>query len=105
MNVIKHLRQPDGAECIEWIDPASGNWCLVVVKAHPDYKGLVWKWNGDLEKPSLTPSIKSTTYQRDGKTVRAINHYFMTNGVIEYCGDCTHQHAGKKLPLAEWKDD
>ena len=57
-----------------------------------------WSWNGDLEKPTLKPSIK-VTYSRDGKCC----HSFVTNGMIKYLGDCYHELKNKTIPLTEIK--
>ncbi len=58
-----------------------------------------WSWNGDLEKPTLSPSIL-ITYGRDPRPDRPQTcHSFVREGRIEYCGDCEHELAGKIVPL------
>jgi hypothetical protein len=64
-----------------------------------------WHWNGDSEKPTLSPSILQTCgpypegSSRSGKT--DVCHCFVRDGVIEFLGDCTHALAGKTMPLPE----
>lgn len=69
-----------------------------------------WTFNNDFDKPSFTPSLLN----RWGKYVdpdfvedpdfpnsSGICHLFVTNGMIEYCGDCTHELAGKTIELPD----
>lgn len=55
-----------------------------------------WEWNGDLVLPTIKPSAKSTW--NDGST-NVTCHFFLREGVIEFCNDCTHDRRGKKVPL------
>lgn len=57
-----------------------------------------WNWNGDVEKPTLTPSILTSIDLPKGKKV---SHFFVKDGMVEFLGDCTHEHAGKTLPLSD----
>lgn len=60
-----------------------------------------WTFNGDTEKPTISPSIKLTgwTGGEDGKEICC--HFFIKNGWIEYCGDCTHKMVGKRIELPD----
>lgn len=60
--------------------------------------GPAWTFNGDLEKPTFTPSVRHTSAAPKGDRCC---HYFITNGNIPFCGDCTHELAGKTVPLPE----
>lgn len=65
----------------------------------------VWKWNGDKQAPTFSPSIL-TRLPWDGKEV--VNHVFIRDGKIQYLGDCSHEYSGKtiELPrLSEWPED
>jgi hypothetical protein len=89
-----------------------GHWCPGCEEMHtlPDN----WKFNGNLEKPTFTPSFKHTGIQRvfvdgnwtgewkkdaSGNTVPFICHYILTDGVLNFCGDSTHVLAGHSVPL------
>lgn len=89
-----------------------------------------WGFNGDYERPTLTPSILGKHFalsekgradieahfalpleQRpelppghrfDGKEV--VCHSFVTDGRIHFLGDCTHEFAGQTLDLLEISD-
>lgn len=78
-----------------------------------------WGFNDDMVKPTLSPSYlmrsghHATTFkpgepcwctyeQRLGEPSPfqcGVCHFFLKEGVIEYLNDCTHDHAGKKVPL------
>lgn len=53
--------------------------------------GAKWTWNGDLIKPTFSPSIVV-----NGKPKC---HSFVRAGMIEYLNDCEHGLAGKTVPL------
>jgi len=59
-------------------------------------EGLCWQWNGDKEKPTFKPSVKYR-WSKCGKGM--ICHFHVTDGKIKFCGDCTHEIAGKTVPL------
>lgn len=51
-----------------------------------------WTWNGDTEKPTIKPSILTTT-----SDYRC--HTWVNDGMVQFLSDCTHEHKGKTLPL------
>lgn len=62
-----------------------------------------WGWNGDAEAPTFTPSLLTEVKFTDGR--RYVCHSFVTDGVWNYLGDCTHDKAGESVPvvdLPEW---
>jgi len=63
--------------------------------------GPRWTWNGDFVKPTFNPSIR--VRWGEGSDLK-ICHSFVRGGKIEFCGDCTHEHAGKTLPIPEVED-
>ena len=60
------------------------------------YEHPIWGWNKDVEKPTVSPSIKVEYHGADKNT---ICHSFIRNGNIEYLSDCTHELAGKTVEL------
>jgi len=54
-----------------------------------------WGFNGDVNNPTFTPSLKNT--YPDGK----VCHLFVKNGKIEYCGDCFHELKGQTVEMEE----
>lgn len=56
-----------------------------------------WTYNGDPEKPTFSPSILERWNDPAGKP--ECNHFFVTDGAIQYLDDCTHEFAGKTVEL------
>lgn len=61
----------------------------------------VWGWNGSVDAPTFTPSIL-VRYQGGDKNT--VCHSFVTDGRIQFLGDCTHALAGKTVDLPECED-
>lgn len=57
-----------------------------------------WTWNGDMVRPTFSPSLLVRWTYGDKREPR-VCHSFVRDGRIEFLGDCTHEHAGKTLPL------
>lgn len=67
-----------------------------------------WRWNGSVDAPTFTPSV-NVTYPanpdadeefKEWRTERRC-HTFITNGRVQFLGDCTHALAGQTLPLPD----
>lgn len=63
----------------------------------------VWTWNGDLDKPTISPSILVQA-DFDGDHPRKICHSFVKDGQIQFLGDCTHALAGKTVSLGDFDE-
>jgi hypothetical protein len=59
-----------------------------------------WGFNGNLESPTFTPSILVRSPQGRGKP-DYICHSFVTDGKIQFLGDCSHALAGQTVELAD----
>jgi hypothetical protein len=57
-----------------------------------------WKFNGDVEKPTFTPSLLCNQSHPESRC-----HSIVTDGIIHFQGDCHHALAGKSVPLPEAK--
>ena len=57
-----------------------------------------WSCNGDLEKPTLKPSILT---QCDYAHEPFRCHTFINDGMVQFLNDCSHENAGKTLELLE----
>lgn len=71
--------------------PISGN-----TKKRP-----TWKWNGDLVRVTLSPSIITKINRKK----RFVCHSFLQDGYWWFLGDCTHSLARQTvpmLPLPDW---
>lgn len=79
-----------------------------------------WDFNGNLEKPTFTPSVLAQGNKRifdeegdwtgdwqmgaDGNPIPYICHSFITDGRIQFLSDCTHELAGQTVGLPEWPE-
>jgi hypothetical protein len=84
--------------------------------------GPQWTWNGDVDRPTFSPSVlvtwttavpPATTLEnseqiRRGEIVQQevpqVCHSFVTDGRIQYLSDCTHAMAGQTIELADWAE-
>lgn len=91
-------------------------WCPGCDQAHGITVGT-WTWNGDLELPTFTPSvlIRGNQWSKDeypeyfkprhaavAPGADTVCHSFVTDGRIQFLGDCTHELAGQTVDLPEW---
>ena len=56
-----------------------------------------WAWNGSTVKPTTSPSIMNRWRSDEPGIKPQVCHYFIRDGQIQYCGDCTHDLAGKTM--------
>lgn len=86
-----------------------------------------WTWNGDVNKPTFSPSIMVTCWEltkqgraemevweaagypspREGRTfdrVKKICHSFVRDGQFQFLGDCTHSLANQMVELPPYFD-
>lgn len=63
------------------------------------YDHPIWGFNEDVDKPTITPSIKVTMPNHTTMGVDDICHSFIRDGKIEYLSDCTHELAGKTIEM------
>lgn len=65
-----------------------------------------WTWNGDLERPTFTPSVL-VRYEVSppNQHLSTVCHSFVTDGRIQFLGDCTHALAGQTVDLPPWRED
>ena len=63
-----------------------------------------WTWNGDTEKPTLKPSVRTSTGKSpdpDFNPPVIVCHSWITDGKIIFLSDCTHTLAGTTHSLLE----
>jgi len=56
-----------------------------------------WTWNGDVEKPTLKPSVLHDFRPNDS----LVNHIWITDGKVIFLKDSTHELAGETLDLLD----
>ena len=60
-----------------------------------------WSYNNDPEKPTFTPSVVCNFRWNDEPVVC---HFFVKDGMIEFLPDCTHELAGKTVPMVPYEE-
>ena len=77
-------------------------WCPACDLAHSFADGEKgWTFNGDLERPTVQPSILTWSNGRDNAQGC---HVFITDGMIQYLGDSFHTLAGQTVPMVALPD-
>lgn len=61
---------------------------------------LSWKFNGDLKKPTFTPSLVVWHTRKPERRC----HLFVTDGKIRFLSDCHHELAGKTVEMGDTND-
>lgn len=73
--------------------------CMHQVWTHKDDGVETWGFNGDVEKPTFTPSIKVLSYV--GKSVSGVCHSQITDGKIFFYNDSTHELSSQEELLTD----
>jgi hypothetical protein len=80
----------------------------IIATKEPFENGAVWQFNGDFDKPTFQPSLlvktgsyASPSYVDDPEIPPVICHSFITDGRIQFLGDCTHELRGQTVDLPE----
>jgi len=55
-----------------------------------------WTWNGSMDKPTFTPSLLCN----QGSDF--VCHSFVTDGKIQFLGDCYHDLKGQTVEIPDW---
>ena len=100
-------------------------WCQGCEEPHSVTVNPGWGWNGDVDRPTFTPSVHVTSghfmsnrepgaacwcsYNAElvakGEPPSSYTcsccHTFITDGMVQFLGDCTHPLAGQTLPLPD----
>lgn len=69
----------------------------------PDIGKPSWEWDGNLEAPTLSPSILTEASKHYSRC-----HSFLKAGVFDFLTDSTHPLAGQQVPLPDlpqWAED
>jgi hypothetical protein len=95
-------------------------WCPGCNEAHRIQHGAGggprWGWNGDVEKPTFTPSVlvsgvRGLTDDEHAAYMRGEGlpeptpfacHSFVTDGQIQFLSDCSHAMAGQTVSLPDF---
>ena len=97
-NVLNPVRSKDERSVMFYCEGCKMAHRVIVKGGKP-----IWEWNDDLEKPTISPYIR--VQWEDGEDyIKKVCHSYVKDGMIQYLGDCTHELAGKTVPLKPWKE-
>lgn len=92
------------------------HWCPACKEMHSLFD--TWTFvNNDLSRPTFTPSFKHEGLKRIftatgewtgewelnkfDRPIKYVCHYILTDGILNFCNDCTHDMKGKQVPLPQ----
>jgi len=61
-----------------------------------------WTFNGDMNRPTFTPSMLVNGDSRFVTPTTPRCHSFVIDGVIKFLSDCSHSMAGQEAELKDW---
>ncbi|QHG70144.1 DUF6527 family protein [Ensifer adhaerens] len=116
----KKLRSVEGGRLMFWCPGCDGAHQVTIGEG----PGPRWGYNGNPDAPTFTPSVlvrsghyvpgqegKSCwcTYNADHSEDPApfkcsVCHSFVTDGRIQFLGDCTHELAGQTVEIPDWEE-
>jgi Family of unknown function (DUF6527) len=64
-------------------------------------EGPMWTWNGDMVKPTFSPSMLCNATVNNGAN-RC--HSFVKDGSIQFLSDCWHELKGQTVPLPPYDE-
>jgi hypothetical protein len=118
---VEDLKRDDGIRTLMFECPG----CDMMHQVNVAGSGRpMWTWNGSIERPTFSPSVLVTydhmseagrarsktfhekhgrypTHEENPYDVHDICHSFVTDGHIQFLGDCTHKLAGQTVDLPE----
>ena len=62
----------------------------------------VWGWNGSLDTPTFTPSVRVQWAFGDERK-QACCHSYVRDGRIQFLIDSTHALAGRTVEIPDWE--
>lgn len=88
----------------------------IIATVQPFSNGATWKFNGDLEKPTFSPSllVKTGSYACPGFVdppgiPGVVCHSWIESGTIRFMDDCTHDLRNQAVELPDvdhrWPDE
>ena len=79
-------------------------WCPGCDEAHAvrvggEHPGPKWSWNNSLDRPTFQPSLLVNGREEVRNPAVPRCHSFITDGRIQFLGDCTHALANQWLAI------
>lgn len=90
--VLFEYKTTDGGKAFMFFCPGCKYYHSVVIERHSP--GPEWTWNGDMNKPTFSPSLGVNMAMPEHRC-----HSFVRDGRIQYLDDCYHELAGKTVDM------
>lgn len=88
----------------------AGHWHYINTNV-PNHQNAQWSFNGDVNKPTFTPSVRERTGYFVDPNVKGDEdwlknnsyqcHFIITDGKIHFCADCSHDLKGQTMDMLE----
>lgn len=72
------------------------NYSHSITTLKPNNRNAQWEFNGDVDKPTVSPSIMVNGDHTDDRC-----HSFVENGMIRFLSDCFHDLKGSTVEIPE----
>ena len=95
--IVDKSKRVDNAPDYVFICPGCGHGHGLYV-THPNEIGHKWSFDGDMEKPTISPSINS---KWNYNNIQHVCHFFVKQGKIQFLGDCTHELKGQTVDMED----
>lgn len=80
--------------------PGCGHRHLIYTKEQSP-GGPKWGFNGDIDKPTFTPSLMVNRPGEYHVAIYPVCHSFIREGKIQFLSDCTHALAGQTVEMED----
>lgn len=97
MAILKEIKTADGGKGLMFFCPGCKYYHHFQVEKGPLWSGQpIWTWNGDMEKPTFSPSLGVNMRMPAHRC-----HSFVRDGKIQFLDDCYHELRGQTVDLPE----
>lgn len=108
-SILKHVHDDDVEyDVLGFVCPgcaSDGSSGLHMLPVNTDQTSPQWKWDGNQDTPTLTPSILTRWGPgADDLPPAFVCHSFLTAGVFHFLEDSTHRFAGQNVPMPDLED-
>jgi hypothetical protein len=96
MAKLQGIKTRDGGRGLLFYCPGCKFGHFFQVEKGPEYDGApIWEWNGDIERPTFSPSLGVNM----STEVRC--HLFVRDGMIQFLNDSHHALAGQTVAMED----
>jgi hypothetical protein len=69
----------------------------------PNSRGALWEFNGNVDKPTFSPSI-IVSWEYQATQQKHVCHSYVTDGKIQFLSDSTHSLAAQIVELPDYEN-